>query len=294
MPALYVNANGLNLWTESFGNPDDVPVLLIAGASAQAIFWEDDFCRELSRSGRFVIRYDNRDTGQSDSVDFSVAPYTFNDLALDAVHVLDAYGVTAAHVVGASGGGLICQALALEHRNRIVTMSTLLSSLLGTGSSETANGGYGDLPPPSTEFLESLQEFVGHVPEDRDGFAEWTVRKYRLLAGSIEPFESEIHRSRALREFDRARNLQAMNNHALAAANSAAVDRRHLSALDVPTLVVHGTEDPLLPYAHGKAIADTVPGAKFLTIEKMGHDLPRAAWPQIIPALLQHTESLPG
>lgn len=238
---------------------------------------------------RFVVRFDNRDTGLSDSVDFESSPYTINDMAADAISILDAYNLTAAHMVGASGGGLICQVLALEHRRRVLTISALISSPLGTGSNGLPNSGYGDLPPPTTEFLEQLQDFVGEVPEDRDAFIDWTLRKYEAISGSLEVFDKKAKAKLAELEFARARNLQAMNNHALAVNISPVSGRALLGGLDVPTLVVHGTEDPLLPYAHGRAIAETIPGAKLLTIEKMGHDLPRPAWSQIIKAILQHT-----
>ena len=286
---LPVKSNGLHIWTESFGNHLHAPILLIAGAGAQSIFWEDEFCQRLAESERFVVRFDNRDTGLSDSVDFESSPYTINDMAADAIAILDAYGLPAAHIVGASGGGLICQVLALEHRRRVLTISALISSPLGTGSNELPNSGYGDLPPPTTEFLEQLQDFVGEVPEDRDAFIDWTLRKYEAISGSLEVFDKKAKAERAELEFARARNLQAMNNHALAVNISPVSDRALLGGLDVPTLVVHGTEDPLLPYAHGRAIAETIPGAKLLTIEKMGHDLPRPAWSQIIKAILQHT-----
>ena len=286
---LAVEANGLHIWTESFGNHLHTPILLIAGAGAQSIFWEDEFCQRLAESERFVVRFDNRDTGLSDCVDFESSPYTINDMAVDAVSILDAYDLTAAHMVGASGGGLICQVLALDHRRRVLTISALISSPLGTGSNGLPNSGYGDLPPPTTEFLEQLQDFVGEVPEDRDAFIDWTLRKYEAISGSLEVFDKKAKAERAELEFARARNLQAMNNHALEVNISPVSGRALLGGLDVPTLVVHGTEDPLLPYAHGRAIAETIPGAELLTIEKMGHDLPRPAWSQIINAIILHT-----
>ena len=145
------------------------------------------------------------------------------------------------------------------------------------------------MPPPKPEFLEQLQDFVGQVPEDRDAFIDWTLRKHEAISGSLEAFDKKAKAERAELEFARARNLQAMNNHALAVNISPISGRALLGGLDVPTLVVHGTEDPLLPYAHGRAIAETIPGAELLTIEKMGHDLPRPAWSQIINAIIQHT-----
>lgn len=289
MPERIVTANGLSIWAEAFGNPNDTPLLLIAGATAQAIFWEEDFCQQLADAGCFVIRYDQRDTGRSDSVDFASAPYAVSALADDAVGILDAYQIPAAHAIGVSGGGLVCQELAREHRDRVITISALLSSLLGTGSGKGENGGYGDLPQPAPAFLENLQELVSEMPVDREGFIAWSLRKYQLIRGTLEPFDREAHQLQAEREFDRAQNLQAMNNHALAFAGSPPHNRQLLRNLEIPTLVVHGTQDPMLPYAHGKAIAETIPGASLRTIDKMGHDLPRAAWPQIIAAILEHT-----
>ena len=145
------------------------------------------------------------------------------------------------------------------------------------------------MPPPTPEFLEQLEDFVGEVPKDREAFIDWTLRKHEAISGSLEAFDKKAKAERAELEFARARNLQAMNNHALAVNRSPVSGRALLGGLDVPTLVVHGTEDPLLPYAHGKAIAEIIPGAKLLTIERMGHDLPRAAWSQIIEAIVQHT-----
>ena len=220
MPEKIVRSGLLRIWTESFGDPNDPAVLLIAGASAQAVFWADEFCCQLVAGGRFVIRYDSRDTGLSDSVDFAESPYTVNDLAADAVSVLDAYDIPEAHAVGVSGGGLICQALALDHRDRVITVSALLSSLLGTGSIDNPNGGYGDLPSPSPAFLEKLSEFFGKIPADRKSFIEWSLKKYRLISGSLEPFDQKAGTVQAGLEFDRARNLSSMNNHALAFAAS--------------------------------------------------------------------------
>ena len=289
MPEKIVRSGLLRIWTESFGDPNDPAVLLIAGASAQAVFWADEFCCQLVAGGRFVIRYDSRDTGLSDSVDFAESPYTVNDLAADAVSVLDAYDIPEAHAVGVSGGGLVCQALALDHRDRVITISALLSSLLGTGSIDNPNGGYGDLPSPSPAFLEKLSEFFGKIPADRKSFIEWSLKKYRLISGSLEPFDQKAGTVQAGLEFDRARNLSSMNNHALAFAASPKTPISRLNDLDIKTLVVHGTEDPLLPYGHGEALSQTIPGAHMMTIEKMGHDLPRAAWSLVISAVLEHT-----
>ena len=289
MPEKIVRSGLLRIWTESFGDQNDPAVLLIAGASAQAIFWADEFCCQLVAGGRFVIRYDSRDTGLSDSVDFAESPYTVNDLAADAVSVLDAYDIPEAHAVGVSGGGLVCQALALDHRDRVITISALLSSLLGTGSIDNPNGGYGDLPSPSPAFLEKLSEFFGKIPADRKSFIEWSLKKYRLISGSLEPFDQKAGTVQAGLEFDRARNLSSMNNHALAFAASPKTPISRLNDLDIKTLVVHGTEDRLLPYGHGEALSQTIPGAHMMTIEKMGHDLPRAAWSRVISAVLEHT-----
>jgi pimeloyl-ACP methyl ester carboxylesterase len=270
-----LSANGIEIWTEDFGKPSDPPVLLIMGASAQGIYWTRDFVDALVNRGRYVIRYDNRDVGQSSCFDFAEAPYTLDDMALDAVGVLDGYGLDSAHVVGASMGGMIVQTLAIKHRPRIRTATIIMSSPLSGGGGDAPELASGDLPGPAPEFMEKLMALSMAPADTREGRIEQRIKVFELLAGSAEPFDRKRQREIATREVDRARNFAAMNNHSLAIAMSTPADRRsQLARIDVPTLVVHGTEDPILPYAHGKALADTIPGAQLFTMDRAGHDMP--------------------
>lgn len=285
-----INANGIDIWTESFGNPRDIPLLLVMGATAQGIYWEGDFCRQLVEGGRYVIRYDNRDTGQSSCIDFASQPYTLNDMAEDAVGVLDAYGIGSAHAVGASMGGMICQILAIQHRERVKTITSIMSTpICGTGAPELGGGAGTGLPPPSAAFIATMKAF-GVTPTNRAERIDWSINKFAAMAGTLVPFDRDAQRRVATLEVDRARNFQAMHNHALAISASRPVDRRPLlRKLDIRALVIHGSEDPILRYEHGVATAEAIPGARLLTLERVGHEMPRAVWPEIVGAILEHT-----
>lgn len=285
-----VKANGIEIWTEDFGLPGDPPILLVMGASAQGIFWDERFCQQLVAGPRHVIRYDNRDTGQSTCFDFEKDPYTLSDLAADAVGVLDAYGLDSAHLVGASMGGMIGQAVAIEYPSRIRTLTSIMSTPAGGAVAASTQGEQveTDLPPPRPEVIEAGMEAVANPPKTREERIEARLKLFKLLSGTLQEYDEERGRQLFTREYDRARNYEAANNHTLAI--SSAPDRREaLRTVSVPTLVIHGTEDPILPYEHGVATAEAIPGAELLTIEKMGHDLPESAWPRVVEAILRHT-----
>lgn len=265
-----VRANGIEIWTESFGDAGEPALLLIMGASAQGIYWRDAFIERLVAQGRRVIRYDNRDTGQSTCFDFAAQPYALDDLAADAVGVLDAYGIESADVAGASMGGMIVQALAIHHRQRIRSATMIMSSPLSGGAAAP-----GDLPGPDPQWMADAMALQGKPAGTRQEKIDLRVEAFRSLAGSAQPFNEERQRAIAEREVDRANNFAAMNNHALAIAGSSPADRRpQLRQVDVPALVVHGTEDPILPWEHGVALADAIPGATLLRLEGAGHEMP--------------------
>ena len=285
-----VKANGIEIWTEDFGDPSDPAVLLVMGASAQGIFWPDEFCDQIVAAGRYVIRFDNRDVGQSTCFDFATDPYTLPDMARDAVGVLDAYGIECAHVVGASMGGMICQTLAIEHPERVISFTSIMSSPGGGAVAQAIQGGEAEaaLPAPTQEVIEAAMASQLNPPTSREARIEQRLHLFRILSGSLAPYDEAEHRALFEHEHDRARNWDAQNNHGLAVAASS--DRRAaLSSVKAPALVIHGTEDPILPYEHGVATANAIPGCKLLTIEKMGHDMPEVAWPQIIGAIVEHT-----
>jgi pimeloyl-ACP methyl ester carboxylesterase len=287
-----VRANGIDICTEAFGDPSGVPLLLIMGATAQGIYWPETLIEPLVARGRFVIRYDNRDTGRSTSFDFSRDPYTLDDLARDAVGVLDAYDVDSAHVAGASMGGMITQVLMLQHRPRIRTATVIMSSPLA-GGGETPTLASDDLPGPDPAWMEAMMALQFQPAEDREARIEKRIVNFERLAGSIEPFDRERQQRIATLEVDRALNFDAMNNHGLAVGASVPADRRpQLAQVDVPTLVVHGTEDPILPYAHGVALAETIPGARLLTLDRAGHEMPECYMDELIGAMLELQDSV--
>jgi pimeloyl-ACP methyl ester carboxylesterase len=257
------------------------------GGASSMDWWEDGFCERLMAGSRFVIRYDHRDTGRSVSYEPGAAPYSLRDLAEDALGLLDALGLESAHLVGMSMGGWIGQIVVLENPDRVASL-TLIST------SPTAGPGDPDLP----EMSQELQAFFAEeAPEpdwsDRDAVIDSIVEGERRFAGS-GPFEEEAAiRATAARAFDRTTNL------ASSIANHATIDsgdrwRERLGEVSVPTLVIHGTEDPMYPYGNAVALAKEISGARLLALERVGHEVPpRALWDVVVPAMLRHTASAP-
>lgn len=288
MPERMVKANGVDIWTEDFGNPSDPALLLVMGATAQGILWPEEFCEALAAAGRYVIRYDNRDTGQSTCIDFSAQPYAISDMANDAIGVLDAYGIRRAHVVGASMGGMIGQALAIEHPERVLTLTSIMSSPLGVGITVAMTSGESQgLPGLAPRVLEAAAYAAEHPPQTDDERVELAVLTWGALAGKADPVDADAVRERERRVLARARDIDAAQNHSLAIANSP--DRTEaLAGVKAPTLVIHGDDDPILPLPHGKATAAAIPGARLIVIEGMGHDLPPRVGPLVTEALIAH------
>ena len=284
-----VRANSIELWTEDFGNPRDPALLLVMGAGGQGILWPDELCRALANGGRHVIRYDNRDTGQSSCFEFASQPYTLSDMARDAVGLLDAFGIARADVVGASMGGMISQTLAIEHAPRVRTLTSIMSTPLAASIMKLMFGGGepGSLPGPAPKVMAVAAARAGSPPRTDAERVDAAVEMWRALAGSGEAFDEAAVRARETRIVARARNIDAAQNHQLAIANSP--DREDaLRALRVPTLVVHGADDPILPLPHGRRTAELIPGAKLLVVEGMGHDFPAHAQKRIVDAILGH------
>jgi pimeloyl-ACP methyl ester carboxylesterase len=273
-----IEANGVELCTESFGDPADPPVLLIMGTGASMLWWEEGFCRMLADRGRYVIRYDQRDTGRSVTDEPGRPGYTGDDLLADAAGVLDAHELPAAHLVGVSAGGALAQLLALDHPERV------LSLVLISTSSAVSTGRV--LPAPTAEF----SRFVASVEvdwSDPESVIEYLVAYSRVLAGGERPFDEAAARDLARRDVERARDFAAAQNHDL--LREGASPGKPLSAIAVPTLVIHGTADPMLPIGHGEALADEIPNAGFLPLDGAGHGLERSDWETVAGAILAHT-----
>jgi pimeloyl-ACP methyl ester carboxylesterase len=284
-----IRSGDLEIWTEYFGDPADPTILLTAGP-APGIAWPDELCEELAAGERHVIRYDHRDTGRSTSIDFATHPYTISDMAADAVGVLDAYSVPSAHVVGVSMGGMIAQTVALEHPRRVASLASLMSTPWGASLGAAFQEGFeGDLPGPTQKIKEAMAHWIEPARSDQERI-DHMVEGARAFAGMLAPFDEEEARDRFERVVTHSRDREAYMNHYLALA--ASPDRTgDLHRIEAPTLVIHGTVDPLFPLAHGEATARAIPGAKLLTIEGMGHDphFPPVVSFRIVAALLEHT-----
>jgi pimeloyl-ACP methyl ester carboxylesterase len=287
-----VDAGGVEIWTEDVGDPSDPALLLLQGSGAQGILWEDELCAALAGAGRHVIRYDHRDVGRSSVIDFAQQPYTLADLAADALAVLDAYDVDAAHLVGASMGGGVAQRLALDHPDRVLTLTLLFTSpalqeLLASATGQDT--GCELAMPQSEELLAVVTEMLTNPPTTRAERVDFDVRRFGVLAGSRYPLDDARWRDLLGRSHDRAREWAAANNHSLAMLGSEADLRPRLAQLDVPTLVIHGTEDPAVPFAHGQALADTIPGAKLVPIDGYGHQFAAEVYPLWVELITAHT-----
>jgi pimeloyl-ACP methyl ester carboxylesterase len=273
-----IQANGVELCAESFGDSADPPILLVMGIGASMLWWEEGFCRMLADGGRFVIRYDHRDTGRSVTYEPGRPGYRGDDLVADAAGVLDAYEIPAAHVVGLSAGGALAQLLALDFPGRVRSLA-LVSTSLAVPSDRA-------LPPPTAEF----GRFVTTVEvdwSDPESVIEYLVDYWRVLAGEERPFDEAAFRALARRDVGRASDFRAAQNHDL--LHDEGRSREPLSSISAPTLVIHGTADPMFPIGHGEALAEEIPDARLLRLEGAGHGVYRADWEAIVAAILEHT-----
>jgi pimeloyl-ACP methyl ester carboxylesterase len=291
MPAMpRAHGNGVELEYETVGDPAGRPLLLVQGLGAQLISVEDGLCEALASRGFLVIRYDNRDAGLSTwfddapSVqlaaiwggDHSSLAYTLEDMADDAVAVLDAAGVEAAHVAGISLGGMIAQLLATRHPGRVRSLASIMST---TGDRAVGR--------PTGEAVSVL---VASMPHDRDAFIEQAVANTRAISsGTAFPFDAEAVRRGAARSYDRAYHPKGTGRQF--AAILAAGDRTEaLRGIEVPTLVVHGTEDQVIAVSGGEATAAAIPGARLLLVPGLGHELPPGFWPTLADALAENAD----
>ena len=276
-----IEANGVELCTESFGDPADSPVLLIMGIGASMLWWEEGFCRMLADGGRFVIRYDHRDTGRSATYPPGRPTYRGADLVADAVGVLDAYGIAAAHVVGVSAGGAFAQLLTLGFPDRVLSLVLI--------STSPATPGERGLPPATEPYRRFLA--VAEVDwSDEGSVIEYLVGYARVLAGGERRFDEPAIRELVRRDVERAHDIAASENHA--AIPEGDVGREPLSSIAVPTLVIHGTADPMFPLAHGEALAEEIQGATLLALDRAGHGIERADWDAVVRAIIEHTAAV--
>jgi pimeloyl-ACP methyl ester carboxylesterase len=273
-----VRANGVELCVETFGAKADPAILLIHGAAASMDFWETPFCGLLAAGGRFVIRYDHRDTGRSVSYEPGNPQYTSADLIADPIGILDALGIDRAHVVGLSMGGGIAQALVLDHPDRFASATFISTSPIATSAPV-------DFPPMAPRLQEA---FAADRPKtdwsDPGAALDAFLEDERLYAGSF-PYDEPARRELVAAMIARTTNLEAaMTNHWILAGDDEKT--RNLADISVPTLVMHGSEDPLFHPAHGEALAREIPNARFVLLQGAGHELPHQIWPTAIREIL--------
>jgi len=277
------HVNSLQLEYESFGDPAATPLLLLMGLSYQMIEWDDDLCALIADRGFWVTRFDNRDVGLSTKLETlgtpdlktmlagtATPPYSLDDMADDAVGILETLGVGAAHVVGVSMGGMIAQLIAIHHQERVLSLTSIMSTVGGPNVVQAEPSvGAALLAPP------------GRTRKER---VEQSLANRRLIFGTGMPFDEDRARRKAERAVDRCFYPDGVRRQI--AAIFAAPDRTAaLGELTTPTLVIHGENDPLVPPANGRQTEAALPGAQLIMVPGMGHALPEQVWPQLVDAI---------
>jgi pimeloyl-ACP methyl ester carboxylesterase len=293
-PPQIARANGVELCYEIFGDASAEPMLLIMGLGAQMVHWDDDFCRQLAARGFRVIRFDNRDIGKSSKMTGGkrltpfellklrflkipvAAPYTLRDMAEDVTGLMDVLGIKSAHLVGASMGGMIAQEIAISFPQRVRSLTSIMST---TGNPR--------VPPPTREATAVL---MAPPPATKEEYFVRYAQTWKILRAGSFPEDEALDRARAERTFERGLN-PAGTGRQLRAILASGSRKERLRAVKAPTLVIHGSLDPLVRPEAGKDTAASIPGAKLMMIEGMGHALPIPMWPKIIDAIDKHAHA---
>ena len=280
---------GITLCYERFGSESDPPMVLIMGLATQMIAWPDEFCAELAGRGFHVVRFDNRDIGRSTRIKgrpptprqlitrkIDPVLYTLSDMAVDAAGLLRELGIAPAHVVGASMGGMIAQTLAAERPDAVRSLVSIMSS--------TGNRWKGQ--PKFTMYRYLLRR----APEQREAFIAYNTKLFETIGAGALPFDRDRVRDMVARSYDRGRD-PAGPSRQLGAIIASGDRTAQLRTIRAPTLVIHGSNDPLVAKSGGKATARAIPGARLMIVEGMGHGLPEAVWPQLVEAIAGHAHA---
>ncbi len=286
-------ANGIEIEYDTFGDKSGRPLLLIMGLGAQMIRWEEEFCGMLVEKGHYVVRFDNRDIGLSKKFDEAgvpdvvqamtdamegkpvTAPYSLEDMADDAIGLLDALNIDKAHVCGASMGGAITQVVGYRHPERALSLVPIM-----------ATTGNPDVPRAKPEAAAVL---VTPSPTEREAYIDHRVKVQKILNGPGFPFDEDRTRRIAALSYDRNFHPQGVSRQLMAImANGNRKPR--LASVTLPTLIIHGADDPLVPVEGGRDTADAIQGSELLIIDGMGHNLQKEVWPQIVDAISKHTQ----
>jgi len=289
MPIAYVN--DIEIEYETIGDPNSKPLLLIAGLGSQLLAWSDEFCDKFAENGYFIIRFDNRDVGLStkfeeagipDMMEIAAAytrgeipnlPYTLEDMADDAIGILDALNIEKAHICGASMGGMIAQIIGYRHPSRVLSLTVIISTT-------------GDPALPQAK-PEVMVQFFAPVPVEREAYIEEMVKRDSLIYGKFEYDEIQGREYRT-KEYDRSYYPEGIARQMAAMAVPGNIQPL-ISSIKAPTLVIHGKEDPFNSVEAGEEIASTIPGAELLLVDGMGHSFPREVIPRIVKALIANS-----
>jgi pimeloyl-ACP methyl ester carboxylesterase len=288
-------ANGIDVEYEQFGEPTDRPLVLIMGIGSQMVLWPREFCERLAVAGHRVILFDNRDVGLSTQLDdagmpniFEVltarqegkqidVPYLLSDMAADTVGLMDALNIEKAHICGLSMGGMIAQTIAIEHPQRVISLISMESTT-----------GEPDLPGARPEATEVLLKMP---PTEREAYIQHMLTVFRVFAGGSEQYDEKTQREMSASAYDRSINPAGFARQ-FAAIIASGGRRRALTAVMVPTLVIHGADDTLFSREHGQDTADAIEGARFLVVKGLGHGTAYPGlWDEIVEAITTHTRT---
>ena len=283
----------VKLWTEFFGERSNQPLLLIMGSSAPGILWADDFCEELARNGLFVIRYDHRDTGRSERIDYDKNPYTILDLAEDAIAVLDGYRLKQAHIVGLSMGGQIAQFLGADYSKRVLSLTIISSSSNFEPFFNACQGVIweGPLSGPTKEYIFWLKTWLQRLNTEGkkpDLLRKYFMERWQQLDSNKIAFDSHYF-EKILSLVPSPAEDDINRNHSKAMLNSISEHRRILTKISAPTLIIHGTDDVIFPVDHGEMLAQTIQNSTLKIIDRMGHQINTQFFNEVIGLILDHS-----
>lgn len=270
-----VSVNGVVIATQTFGAPGNPAIVLVMGATASMLGWPESLCRGLAERGFFVVRYDHRDTGESTTCPPGRAGYSVEDMTDDLIGVMDAYDLARAHIMGMSLGGFIGQIAALRHPDRVESLILVASEPLGWDGVP--------LPHIASRFVEHFGRMAGLDWADRDSVVDFLLGIARLCTGSAHVFDADRARQEIVAVLARTGSIASAFNHSMVQADGDWTGR--FRDIAKPVLIIHGDEDPILPLPNGQALADGIRGARLMTLEGVGHELPEALIPAIVAAV---------
>lgn len=269
-------ANNINVWYEAFGQKKDPALLLIMGGFSQGILWPTEFCEQLAKKGFYVIRYDHRDTGLSSCFDFIKKPYNLLDMAKDAIGLLDHLNIEKAHICGLSMGGPIGELMSVHFPKRVSTLTLIATSCdlrpCSLAFDELDSTGI-NLSRPKQIYIDWMLKFLKSPPQSKEEQLQQRVECWTILNGPVVPFEEQRYRQIHQEFLERLKHPESLTNHLLAIKNSFKMILEVSQQVVVPTLIIHGSEDPILQLDHGEALHKAITHSRFLFVQGLGHVL---------------------